>query len=315
MSSQFTTQALSDYLSELSSTQSSLLSQNLEDQDLINSEKNLFSEQKDRGTELLASASVPALHLAYSIGSKVSNLAKSAVNFKNKVEAAGKQISELPEKAEEVGGKLTSKLSSIGEDAFSKLKKTASDKLGDVADEATDQGAAMAEEVQSSLGSIFENSRIGNMFGRIKQVFTPGDVQAKQLQEQAFEEDPEAGIRDVQPEQPKPVPEEPVMEAKPVEMAPEAAPELSSVAESATKDIGSVATDVGETVAKGAGEAVGEAAAETAASFVPGIGEVLDAGLLLYQGIEGLRDLFHHPSAPPPPPVVNEAQPTFQAGI
>jgi hypothetical protein len=151
------------------------------------------------------------------------------------------------------------------------------------------------------------------MFGRIKQVFTPGEVQAQQLQQKAFEQDPEAGIRDVTPE------------VKPVEASPEASvsdvaetiakPTIVESGESAISDIGTA----GESIAKDAGSAVADAGAEAGAdivaSLVPGVGTAVEAGLLLYQGIEGLKDLFSRPSVAPPPEIINEAQPTFQAGI
>jgi hypothetical protein len=313
MSSQFTTQSMSDYLSALSSAQSSLTAQSMEDQDILDSQKSLLAEQKQRGVELLSTSVLPAAHMAYKFGTTVKNIAQQAMDFKDKVQAVGKQLSDAPDTLEGIGKTLGNKVSSIGEDAVSNLKNTISGKIGNAVDEATSQGAKIADEAPSTISSIFENSRIGNMFGRIKQVFTPGEVQAQQLQQRAFEQDPEAGIRDVAPE------------VKPVEAAPEASSLESTVAdagETVTKAVTSTASDIGEAagdVAKSAGEsvgeAVGEAAGEAATSFIPGVGTAIEAGLLLYQGIEGLRDLFHHPTEEAPPPIVNEAQPTFQAGI
>jgi hypothetical protein len=294
MSSQFTTQSMSDYLSALSSAQSSLTAQSMEDQDILDSQKSLLAEQKQRGIELLSTAAIPAVHMAYKFGTTVKTLAQQAMDFKDKVQTVGKQISEAPEGVENIGKTLGNKVSSIGEDAVSNLKNTVSEKMGGLADEAQSQGASLAEEAPSTLSSIFENSRIGNMFGRIKQVFTPGEVQAQQLQEKAFEQDPEAGIRDAMPE------------VKPVEASP---------VESTATDIGSAVTDAGKAAGDAAGEAVGEAVGEAAASLVPGFGTAVEAGLLLYQGIEGLKDLFSRPKIEAPPPIVNESQPTFQAGI
>jgi len=318
MSSQFTTQALSDYLSSLASSQSSLSTQTMEDQDLLDSQKELLAEQKQRGVEMLSASVLPGIHVAYKVGTTIKSLADKAIDFKNKVETAGKQISEAPENLEGIGKSLGNKLSNIGEDAVSNLKNTASKKMSGLVDDATEQGADVAGEAQASLSSIFESSRIGNMFSRIKQVFTPGEQQAKQMQEQAFEQDPEAGIRDVAPEAqeaPKPMEVTPEVAPKAVESAP-----VESVAEDVAKpvvesSVEDVAKSAGEDVAKSAGEAVGEAVGEGVASLVPGVGTAIEAGLLLWQGIEGLKDLFHHPSQPPPPPIVNEAQPTFQAGI
>jgi len=316
MSSQFTTQSMSDYLSALSSAQSSLTAQSMEDQDILDSQKSLLAEQKQRGIELLSTAAIPAVHMAYKFGTTVKTLAQQAMDFKDKVQTVGKQISEAPEGVENIGKTLGNKVSSIGEDAVSNLKNTVSEKMGGLADEAQSQGASLAEEAPSTLSSIFENSRIGNMFGRIKQVFTPGEVQAQQLQEKAFEQDPEAGIRDAMPEV-KPV------EASPVESTAtdvgEAATDVGeSVAKTVTStasDIGSAVTDAGKAAGDAAGEAVGEAVGEAAASLVPGFGTAVEAGLLLYQGIEGLKDLFSRPKIEAPPPIVNESQPTFQAGI
>lgn len=313
MSSQFTAQSMSNYLSALSSVQSSLTAQSMEDQDILDSQKSLLAEQKQRGVELLSTAAIPAVHMAYKFGTTVKTLAQQAMDFKDKVQAVGKQISEAPEGVENIGKTLGNKISSIGEDTVSNLKNTISGKMSNVADEATSQGAKIVDEAPSTLSSIFENSRIGNVFGRIKQVFTPGEVQAQQLQQRAFEQDPEAGIRDVAPE------------VKPVEAAPEASSLESTVAdagETVAKTVTSTASDIGEAagdVVKSAGESVGEAAGEAvgeaAASLVPGFGTAIEAGLLLYQGIEGLKDLFSKPSVVSPPPIVNEPEPTFQAGI
>jgi cell division septum initiation protein DivIVA len=316
MSSQFTTQSMGDYLSALSSVQSSITAQSMEDQDILDSQKSLLAEQKQRGIELLSTASIPVVHMAYKFGTTVKTLAQQAMDFKDKVETVGKQITEAPDSLENIGKTFGNKVSNIGEDAISKLKNTASEKMSGITDEAQSQGASIGEEAQSTLGSIFENSRIGNMFGRIKQVFTPGEVQAQQLQQRAFEQDPEAGIRDVAPE------------VKPVEASPQASPEssisdvaesavkdISTAGESAIKDVGSTVSDIGKTAGESAGEAVGEAVGEGVASLVPGLGTAVEAGLLLYQGIEGLKDLFDKPHVEAPPPIVNEAQPTFQAGI
>ena len=318
MSSQFTTQSLSDYMSALASAQSSLSAQSMEDQEITDSYKNLLAEQKQRGVEMLSASALPAVHMAYKIGTTVKTLADRAIDFKNKVETAGKQISEAPENLESASKALGNKISSIGEDTVSKFKNIASEKMGGLADEATTQGAKMAEEAPSTLSSIFENSRIGNMFGRIKQIMTPGEVQAQQLQQKAFEQDPEAGISNVAQEV------KPVVEASPpVEStASDVGETVANAGESVAKTISSTASETGEAVgdvAKSAGEsvgeAVGEAVGEGVASLVPGVGTAVEAGLLLWQGIEGLKDLFHHPEQPPPPPIINEAQPTFQAGI
>lgn len=305
MSSQFTTQSMSDYLSALSSAQSSLTAQSMEDQDILDSQKSLLAEQKQRGVELLSSAAIPAAHMAYKFGTTVKTLAQQAMDFKDKVETVGKQLTETPDSLESIGKTFGNKVSTIGEDAVSKLKNTASEKLGNVVDEAQSQGASLADEAPSTLGSIFENSRIGNMFGRIKQVFTPGEVQAQQLQQRAFEQDPEAGIRDVTPD------------VKPVEAAPEesVSSTAESIAKSTIEDTTSAVTDVGKAAGDAAADAAGEAVGEAAASLVPGFGTAVEAGLLLYQGIEGLKDLFNKPEIQAPPPIVNEAQSTFQAGI
>lgn len=317
MSSQFTAQSLSDYMSALASAQSSLTAQSMEDQDILDSQKTLLAEQKQRGVELLSSSALPAVHMAYKFGTTVKTLADRAMDFKDKVETVGKQITEAPDSLENIGKTFGNKVSTIGEDAVSKLKNTVSEKIGNVVDEAQSQGASLAEEAPSTISSIFENSRIGNMFGRIKQVFTPGEVQAQQLQQKAFEQDPEAGIRDVAPEV-KPVEASPPVEST----ASDIGEAVTNAGESVAKTVSSTASDVGEAVSdvaksagESAGEAVGEAVGEGVASLVPGFGTAVEAGLLLYQGIEGLKDLFSRPSVAPPPEIVNEAQPTFQAGI
>jgi len=315
MSSQFTTQSMSDYLSALSSAQSSITAQSMEDQDILDSQKTLLADQKQRGIELLSTASIPAVHMAYKLGTTVKTLAQQAMDFKDKVETVGKQITEAPDSLENIGKTFGNKISTIGEDAVSKLKNTASEKMGGLVDEAQSQGANLAEEAPSTLSSLFENSRIGNMFGRIKQVFTPGEVQAQQLQQQAFEQDPEAGIRDVAPEV-KPVEASPEEAVSSIESSvSDVASSIANVGESAVKDVGSAVTDAGKAAGDAVGDAVGEAAGEAAASLIPGVGTAVEAGLLLYQGIEGLKDLFSRPSVAPPPEIVNEAQPTFQAGI
>lgn len=317
MSSQFTTQSLSDYMSALASAQSSLSAQSMEDQEITDSYNNLLSEQKQRGVELLSTGAIPAVHMAYKFGTTVKNLYQQAMDFKDKAETVGKQLTETPAKLEDTGTSIGKTFSSIGEDAVSKLKNVASEKMGGLADEATSQGAKIAEEAPSTLGSIFENSRIGNMFGRIKQIMTPGEVQAQQLQEKAFEQDPEAGIRDVAPEV-KPVEASPPVEST----ASDVGEAVADAGESVAKTVSSTVSDVGEAVGnvaksagETAGEAVGEAVGEGVASLVPGLGTAVEAGLLLYQGIEGLKDLFSHPSYTPPPAIVNEPEPTFQAGI
>ena len=315
MSSQFTTQSMSDYLSALSSAQSSLTAQSMEDQDILDSQKTILAEQKQRGVELLSTASLPAVDMAYKFGTTVKTLAQQAMDFKDKVQAVGKQLTEAPDSLENISKTLGNKVSSIGEDAVSKLKNTASEKMGGLADEAQSQGAKLADEAPSTISSLFENSRIGNMFGRIKQVFTPGEVQAQQLQQKAFEQDPEAGIRDVAPEV-KPVEAGPEEVASTVESTvKDTASSIADAGESAVTDVGSAVTDAGKVAGDAVGDAVGEAVGEAAASLVPGVGTAVEAGLLLYQGIEGLKDLFSRPSAPPPPEIVNEAQATFQAGI
>lgn len=319
MSSQFTTQSMSDYLSALASAQSSVSEQSMEDQEIIDSQKELLAEQKQRGIEYLSSASLPLAHLSYNIGSKVKTLAQRAMDFKDKVENVSSQLEEAPDSLEKIGKTIANKVSNIGEDAVSKLKNTASEKMSGLVDEARGQGASLVDEAPSTLSSLFENSRLGNMYKRFKQVMTPGEQQAQQMQEQAFEQDPEAGIREAQPEpEPEPVKPEPIPEATPIpEETVEAVakPSLVEAGETTVKDMGSAVTDVGETATKAVSDAGAEAIGEATASLIPGVGEAVDAGLLLWQGIEGLKDLFHHPSQPPPPPIVNQAQPTFQAGI
>jgi hypothetical protein len=95
---------------------------------------------------------------------------------------------------------------------------------------------------------------------------------------------------------------------------------VSSAAEDATitgKTILSNVTgglsEVAETAAVGIGEKVGLLATEA----IPVVGEVLAAGLGIYQGIKGFEDLFSKPKAPTVqavPQVANIAQ-SFQSGI
>lgn len=312
MSSQFTAQSLSDYLSAVSA-------KNTEDQDFEDSQKQISDEFKLRGQEMLGTSVIPTLHLIKGAYTKVSKLAENAENFKNKVMTAGKQLSEAPEKAQKMIG---NKVDEIGDSVVDKLKTTASKKLGGLVEEAKGQGASLEGEVSEGLGSMLEKSRLGNVYKKFKSVTTSGEQKAQTLQEAQFEEDPEAGIQEMrpepvqdvtrakipvapQPEEQPPVPEEGGQEMQDMsgKVATEAGEEGEDVAETAGKT-------VGETVGKVVGSEVAEAVGEGLASLVPGAGEVLDAGLLLFQGIEGLKDLFHKPQQQ-----ITEPTPSFQAGI
>lgn len=314
MSSQFTAQSLSDYLSAVSAKDN-------EDQTFEDSQKQISDEFKLRGQEMLGTSIIPTLHLIKGAYAKVNKLAESAQNFKDKVETAGKQLQEAPERLKTM---VSNKVDEVGDSVVDKLKTTASKKLGGLVEEAKGQGAMLDVEPTERLGSMLENSRLGNVYKRFKSATTTPEQKAQSLQEAQFEEDPEAGMQEMRPVQvqpqsqakipqappepeegPGPVPEEGGEEM--TSMAGKAVPEAEDVGES----LGQSATKtVGETVGKVVGSEVGEAVGEGLASLIPGAGEVLDAGLLLFQGIEGLKDLFHKPQQQ-----ISEPTPSFQAGI
>jgi hypothetical protein len=312
MSSQFTAQSLSDYLTAVSS-------KNNEDQTFEDSQKQITDEFKLRGQEMLGTSVLPTLHLIKGAYDRVNKLGQAAQNFKDKVETAGKQLQEAPEKLKTM---VSNKVDELGDSVVDKIKTTASNKLGGLVEEAKGQGAMLDVEPSERLGSMLENSRLGNIYKKFKSVTTSPEEKAQTLQQSAFEEDPEAGIQEMRPEpiapesqakgpQISPEPEEkgPVPEEggeEMTDMAAKAVPEAEEAA-STGEDVGKT---VGETVGKIAGSEIGDLAAEGVASLIPGAGEVLDAGLLLFQGIEGLKDLFHKPEQQ-----LNEATPSFQAGI
>lgn len=318
MSSQFTAQSLSDYLSAVSA-------KNNEDQTFEDSQKQLMDEFKLRGQEMLGTSIIPTLHLIKGAYTKVSKFAENAENFKNKVQTAGKQISELPEKAKAM---VSNKVDELSDNVVDKIKTTASNKLGGLVEEAKGQGASLEAEPVESLGSMLENSRLGNVYKRFKSVTTSSEDKAKSLQQAQFEEDPEAGIQEMRPEPMAPEPQAKVPMAPEAPKAPPAPEEAPPVPEEGgqemtdmsgkTAQVAPEAEEVGETAGKTVGEMagkvvgseVGEAVGEGLASLIPGAGEVLDAGLLLFQGIEGLKDLFHKPEQQ-----ITEPTPSFQAGI
>jgi hypothetical protein len=319
MSSQFTAQSLSDYLSAVSA-------KNNEDQTFVDSQKELMDEFKLRGQEMLGTSLIPTLHLIKGAYTKVSKLGEAAQNFKSKVETAGKQVSEAPEKLKAM---VSNKVEEATDNVVDKLKTTASKKLGGLVEEAKSQGASLEAEPTETLGSMLENSRLGNIYKRFKSVTTSSEEKAKSLQQAQFEEDPEAGIQEMRPEPVAPEPQAKVPQAPPepedkgpmpeeggeemADMAGKAAPEAEEAEEAATagEDVGkTVGKTIGETAGKVIGSEAGEAVGEGLASLIPGAGEVLDAGLLLFQGIEGIKDLFHKPQQQ-----INEPTPSFQAGI
>jgi len=91
-----------------------------------------------------------------------------------------------------------------------------------------------------------------------------------------------------------------------------------TVAENATKEVAeNTGKQVGEKVAENIGEKVGEGVAEdgvldSAVASIGPIGDVIDAGLMLWQTITGIKDLMH---GPPAPIIQATVQPSFQAGI
>jgi hypothetical protein len=324
MSSQFTAQSLSDYLSAVSS-------KNLEDQELTDSSNFLSEERKQQGVELLGTSSLPLMQFTKNAYSGVSKLATQALDFKDKAQTLVKQVQALPETGEaiakDIGNKLGNKLTDIGGDAVSKLKGVASEKMSGLVDEAQSQGAKLMEtgegESRGMFSSLFEQSKLSNLYKRFKQATTTGEEQATQLQQKAFDQDPEAGLEQLQNQAPieaeKPVPSAPSDVEKPEGAQPEDIPESKPVEATPEADVGEATAQTGEDIVKGAGEAVGsavgeavgEAAGEAVASAIPGIGEVVDAGLLLFQTITGMKDLFESDS----PTYHNDPEPTFQAGI
>ena len=319
MSSQFTAQSLSDYLSAVTSKDN-------EDQNFEDSQKQITDEFKLRGQEMLGTSLIPTLHLIKGAYTKVNKFAQNAENFKNKVQTAGKQLQEAPEKLKAM---VANKVDEVSDNVVDKLKTTASNKLGGLVEEAKGQGASLEAEPVESLGSMLENSRLGNIYKKFKSVTTTSEEKAKTLQQAQFDEDPEAGIQEMRPEPMAPEPQAKVPQAPPEpedkgpapeeggeemsDMAGKAAPEAEEAEEAVTagEDVGKT---VGKTIAQTAGKVIGsetgEAVGEGLASLIPGAGEVLDAGLLLFQGIEGLKDLFHKPQQQ-----LNEPTPSFQAGI
>jgi len=319
MSSQFTAQSLSDYLSAVTAKDN-------EDQNFEDSQKQITDEFKLRGQEMLGTSLIPTLHLIKGAYTKVNKFAQNAENFKNKVQTAGKQIQEAPEKLKAM---VSNKVDELSDNVVDKLKTTASNKLGGLVEEAKGQGASLEAEPVESLGSMLENSRLGNIYKRFKSVTTTSEEKAKTLQQAQFDEDPEAGIQEMRPEPMAPEAQAKIPQAPPgpedkgpapeeggeemADMAGKVAPEAEEAEEAVTagEDVGKT---VGKTVAQTAGKVIGseagEAVGEGLASLIPGAGEVLDAGLLLFQGIEGLKDLFHKPQQQ-----INEPTPSFQAGI
>jgi hypothetical protein len=75
MSSQFTAQSLSDYLSAVSA-------KDTEDQNFVDSQKQIMDEFKLRGQEMLGTSLIPAIHMAKGAYTKVSKFAENAENFK-----------------------------------------------------------------------------------------------------------------------------------------------------------------------------------------------------------------------------------------
>jgi hypothetical protein len=329
MSSQFTAQSMSNYLNAVAS-------RNTEDQDFTDAQKtieNLIEEKRQQGIELLATSALPAVHLIKSVYTKVNKLAETAQNFKDKVETAGKQIQSKVEGAtENVSGEaegmlskaksmLGNKVEEISDNVVDKIKSTAGNKIGGLVEEAKSQGASLEAEPVETLGSMLENSRLGNLYKRFKNVTTSGEKRAKTLQESQFEQDPEAGFEQARIEQPLPAETNAKVPQAPPEEGPKAPvegePAVEGGAEAGAEAGEDVAKTTGENVAKEAGaeageKVAGEAAAEGVGSLIPGVGEVLDVGLLLWQGIEGIKDLFDKPHEPVQ---VNEPTPSFQAGI
>lgn len=327
MSSQFTAQSMSDYLSAIAS-------RNTEDQDFSDAEKTIkqyIDDKRAEGIEMLSTSVLPAVHLVKTVYTKVNKLAETAQNFKNKVETAGKEIQSKVEGATEKVGEegegllakgktlIGNKVEELGGSVVDKIKSTASNKLGGLVEEAKGQGAMLEREPTETLGSMLENSRLGNLYKRFKSATTSGEEKAKSLQEQQFEQDPEAGIQQ-EIARPEPVQvEAKVPQAPPEPKEPIPAPEEggTEMTEMGAETGENIAKETGENVAKEAGaeageKVAGEAAAEGIGSLIPGVGEALDVGLLLFQGIEGLKDLFEKPDLPVQ---VNEPTPSFQAGI
>jgi len=328
MSSQFTAQSMSDYLNAIAS-------RNTEDQDFTDTQKTIqqyIDDKRAEGIEMLSTSVLPAVHLVKTVYNKVNKLAETAQNFKDKVETAGKQIQSKVEGAtENVSGEaegmlskaksmLGNKVEEFGDSVVDKIKSTASNKIGGLVEEAKSQGASLESEPVETLGSMLENSRLGNLYKRFKNATTSGEERAKTMQESQFEQDPEAGYEQMRPEVPQVETPAKVPQAPPQE-GPKAPVEGEPVAEGGAEAGAEAGEDIakttGENVAKEAGaeageKVAGEAVAEGVGSFIPGLGEALDVGLLLYQGIEGLKDLFEKPSVPVQ---VNEPTPSFQAGI
>lgn len=306
MSSQFTAQSLSDYLSAVSE-------KNNEDQTFEDSQKQISDEFKLRGQEMLGTAIIPTLHLIKGAYAKVNKLGEAAQNFKDKVETAGKQLQEAPEKLKTM---VSNKIDEIGDSVVDKIKTTASNKLGGLVEEAKGQGAMLDTEPMEGLGSMLENSRLGNIYKRFKSATTTGEEKAQTLQQSAFEEDPEAGMQEMRPEPIQPESQAKIPQAPPEPeegqgpVPEEGGEEMASMTDKVVPEAEDVGESLGETVGKIAGSELGDLALEGAASLIPGAGEVVDAGLLLYQGIEGLKDLFHKPEQE-----ITEPTPTFQAGI
>lgn len=306
MSSQFTAQSLSDYLSAVSE-------KNNEDQTFEDSQKQISDEFKLRGQEMLGTSIIPTLHLIKGAYAKVNKLGEAAQNFKDKVETAGKQLQEAPEKLKSM---VSNKIDEIGDSVVDKIKTTASNKLGGLVEEAKGQGAMLDTEPMEGLGSMLENSRLGNIYKRFKSATTTGEEKAQTLQQSAFEEDPEAGMQEMRPEPIQPESQAKIPQAPPEPeegqgpVPEEGGEEMASMTDKVVPEAEDVGESLGETVGKIAGSELGDLALEGAASLIPGAGEVVDAGLLLYQGIEGLKDLFHKPEQE-----ITEPTPSFQAGI
>jgi len=139
---------------------------------------------------------IPTLHLIKGAYAKVNKLAESAQNFKDKVETAGKQLQEAPERLKTM---VSNKVDEVGDSVVDKLKTTASKKLGGLVEEAKGQGAMLDVEPTERLGSMLENSRLGNVYKRFKSATTTPEQKAQSLQEAQFEEDPEAGMQEMRP--------------------------------------------------------------------------------------------------------------------
>ena len=144
MASQFTSQALSNYLSAIAS-------QNLED-----TEQTSYAEElKNQGVDMLAMTGAPALSAIKSGMTRVTELASKATDFKDKVTKAKSALEKAPDKAEAFLKEQGSKLEAFADKSKSTVEDLA-ERTATNAKEFLDTTRATVEQTAKDAKSSLE---------------------------------------------------------------------------------------------------------------------------------------------------------------